>query len=206
MLRDSQLLDTLRLASARPVLRFFRWWEPTVSYGRLQSEEAARSYAVSQGVRSVVRRPTGGGMVLHRDDLSWSFLWRKGDPQFPCCLKDIYRAMHQAAALAFTKAGHPATFAPPASGQGRPGLCFQEPVENDLLFGGKKVCGGAIQVTAWGRLYQGNIQGLPVSEEDLLRALLVTLWGDETAHQLMQTAERVNARRGLPLSVQEQGA
>jgi lipoate-protein ligase A len=144
---DEALLRSQQDPFALPVLRLFQWKRPTVSYGRLQPPPPAR-------VESVCR-PTGGGWVHHGTDLSLSLAWRRHDPRFPPCLKTIYRTIHETVqnALSNKKIETELCLSPGTS----TGSCFQNPVENDLLWQGKKILGGALRVTFWGRLYQGNL-------------------------------------------------
>ncbi|MBK8422607.1 MAG: lipoate--protein ligase family protein [Elusimicrobia bacterium] len=156
MAKDQALLDAAPHATA-PVVRFFRWKEPTVSFGRTQKEDDARVFAASVGVKVLVRRPTGGGMVLHDNDLSLSIAWRRGAAGFPTCIKNVYRVVHEALAEGLIAEGYAVSLYQPTP-QRLPGQCFVEPVEADVMWEGKKVIGGALRVAAGGRLYQGDIQ------------------------------------------------
>lgn len=164
----------------RPVVRLFRWSEPTVSYGRTQKEADARAFADSVGVRAVVQRPTGGGMVWHDRDLSLSIAWRRDDPAFPKCIKNVYRALHEALAGALRGLGYDVSLYQPVP-QKIPGQCFVEPVEADVMWQGHKVVGGALRVAAGARLYQGTLQtaalGLDVNRaQGAVRAALERLF------------------------------
>lgn len=177
---DEELLALQRTPGALPVLRFFLWWEPTVSYGRLQSPEKVLDRARPLGdTDKFVRRPTGGGLVRHDKDLSLSLAWRRDHSGFPRCLKDIYRALHETVRTALRELGvETALHIPKGRNGGGRGVCFAEPVEDDLLLGGRKVLGGALRVTGWGRLYQGTI--LPETARvapDILTARLAIAFG-----------------------------
>lgn len=156
MAKDQALLDAAP-NTAEPVVRFFRWKEPTVSFGRTQKEDDARAFAASVGAKALVRRPTGGGMVWHDNDLSLSIAWRRGAAGFPACIKNVYRVVHEALAEALIAEGYAVSLYRPTP-QRLPGQCFVEPVEADVMWEGKKVIGGALRVAAGGRLYQGDIQ------------------------------------------------
>lgn len=156
MIKDQALLNAAPNA-AEPVVRFFRWGKRTVSFGRTQKEDDARAFAASVGGAEVVQRPTGGGMVLHDKDLSFSIAWRRGAAGFPACIKNVYRVVHEALAEALVAEGYAVSLYQPAP-QRLPGQCFVEPVEADVMWEGKKVIGGALRVAAGGRLYQGDIQ------------------------------------------------
>ncbi|OLD87705.1 MAG: hypothetical protein AUG81_08395 [Verrucomicrobia bacterium 13_1_20CM_4_54_11] len=64
---DEVLLTTARAA----ILRFYRWNAPSVSFGYCVRFDEAREIA---GNRDVVRRWTGGGIVPHGEDLTYSIM------------------------------------------------------------------------------------------------------------------------------------
>lgn len=155
MAADEAALEAQRAADAIPVVRVFRWASPALSFGRLQDAHEAANQSMLQGCGAMVRRPTGGGMVVHRDDLSFSVAWRRGHPSFPDCVKTVYRAIHDVVRAGLAARGLETAF---HDGTARAGLfCFQAPAEGDLLWNGKKILGGALRVTSWGRLYQGDL-------------------------------------------------
>jgi lipoate-protein ligase A len=156
---EALLLDQSR-PGARPVLRFFRWSAPAVTFGRTQDEPSARRWAadrVGAAGLEIVRRPTGGGAVRHHRDLSLSLAWRRDHPAFPRCLRDIYLGFHETVARALRDGGVETAVAGAPARRGGFAVCFEEPTEGDLLMGGRKILGGALRVTSWGRLYQGNL-------------------------------------------------
>lgn len=175
MVKDQALLDAAPNA-AEPVVRFFRWGKRTVSFGRTQKEGDARGFAASVGRAEVVQRPTGGGMVLHDNDLSLSIAWRRGSPGFPTCIKNVYRVVHEALAEGLIAEGYAVSLYQPTP-QRLPGQCFVEPVEADVMWEGKKVIGGALRVAAGGRLYQGDIQtaALGADPDRVLRRAVAAL-------------------------------
>lgn len=166
MRRDRDALESQRDQQALPVVRLYRWAEPTLSYGRLQSKETAEAMATALGARAVVQRPTGGGMVFHESDLSFSVVWRRDHPGLPPCIKNVYRLFHEAIAGEFCEKGMDVSL---HSSDGRrrslPGACYQEFSQDDILWRGQKLVGGALRVTAWGRLYQGNLKMSNVQEK-----------------------------------------
>lgn len=159
MRRDREALESQRDQRALPEVRLYRWAEPTLSYGRLQSKETAEAMATALGARAVVQRPTGGGMVFHESDLSFSVVWRRDQPGLPPCIKNVYRLFHEAIAGEFREKGMDVSLHP-SDGLRRslPGACYQEFSQDDILWRGQKLVGGALRVTSWGRLYQGNFK------------------------------------------------
>lgn len=68
MATDAALFDALRGGLTKvPTIRVYLWDRPSVSYGRLQSEEAVERHYPNL---PRVRRPTGGRAVLHGSDLT----------------------------------------------------------------------------------------------------------------------------------------
>ncbi len=159
MRRDREALESQRDPSVIPLVRFYRWAEPTLSYGRLQTREAAQALSDVWGARAVIQRPTGGGMVLHDSDISFSIVWRRDHPTLPPCIKNVYRLFHEALATEFRALGMDVVLHQ-ADGSRRtlPGACYQEFSQDDILCQGQKLVGGALRVTSWGRLYQGNVK------------------------------------------------
>lgn len=71
MARDTQLVDQV-LATDEAQLRFYRWDPLTVSLGKHQTlSEETRKHWAQLGL-DVVRRPSGGGAVLHEGDLTYA--------------------------------------------------------------------------------------------------------------------------------------
>src|ERR1041385_2433222 len=79
MFIDQKFLEGMLVGeSDQPRLRFFGWDKPTVSYGYLMNTEKVNEWSIEKGNFPIVKRPTGGGIVLHNtDDLSLSLLWTR---------------------------------------------------------------------------------------------------------------------------------
>ncbi|WP_255094566.1 lipoyl protein ligase domain-containing protein [Synechococcus sp. J7-Johnson] len=73
---DDWLLDQLPLKPGQGVVRLYSWSTPTLSLGHHQKaiDPAWRS-ATRQGRLALVRRPSGGGAVLHAGCLTYALLW-----------------------------------------------------------------------------------------------------------------------------------
>jgi lipoate-protein ligase A len=173
MSADEALLEGQKDPSALPVLRFFTWKVPTLTFGRLQDHHDAANRTMILGARAMARRPTGGGSVVHDKDLSFSLAWRRDHPSIPACVKNVYRGVHDVVRGALAGLGVETVFHQGPAAPGGQGLCFSEPVQDDLLWRGKKVLGGAMKVAGWGRLYQGNLlwKEMGLEEGPALRAV-----------------------------------
>ncbi len=157
MRRDQEALDAQRDPDSVPCVRVYRWVRPTLSYGRLQSQPDPRPVGYDQ-----VQRPTGGGMVFHDTDISFSVAWRRDHPGLPPCIKNVYRLFHGSFADQLRRDGWNAELYASADPRpGAPGACYKDYAADDVIVDGLKWIGGALRVTSWGRLYQGNLKGPP---------------------------------------------
>jgi lipoate-protein ligase A len=151
------------LAKSKPeafCIRFFRWQGVGVTFGYAQRiREVER--ALPQGVgHFYTRRPTGGGIVPHFDDLTFSCVFPDGGVLRPM---EIYRRLHSAIQAGLREGGMAARLCAQggsAAPQGPEGAsqCFAKPVALDILTEAGKILGGAIR--RYGRivLYQGSLQ------------------------------------------------
>ncbi len=141
----------------QPVMRIFQWAAPWVSVGYFTSP------ALTKSVRPdlpVCRRWTGGGIVIHENDFTFSLVVPADEPLARMRAAESYRQIHEAAASAMASQGVGATL---ASGSGQAGgECFASPVAHDVLSSGRKVAGGAQRRTRRGLLHQGSIQGAAI--------------------------------------------
>ena len=64
---DEALLETANAAS----IRFYRWQSPAISFGYFGRFADVAEYASE---RDLVRRWTGGGIVFHGEDLTYSIV------------------------------------------------------------------------------------------------------------------------------------
>jgi lipoate-protein ligase A len=161
MALDEALLQ--RLAEIGPVLRFYRWSRPWITFGyftRWQTVEQLHPGA------KAVRRWTGGGIVRHDDDLTYSLI--SPPLEVDGSILGIYEVVHEAIACAFGNGRGQIT---QSAGEGTPKTdsCFDSPVRSDLMFGGKKIAGAALRRHRRGLLLQGSIQGIAIPKEFELR-------------------------------------
>ena len=60
---------------ASPVLRFYSWAEPAATFGYFQKYSDVERMTL---LRPLVRRPTGGGLVPHDSDWTYSMVFPPG--------------------------------------------------------------------------------------------------------------------------------
>jgi len=161
---DEALLHT----TPTPVLRFYCWNEPSVSFGYFGRFEEARRCAAS---RTLVRRWTGGGIVFHGDDLTYSLIIPASDLLFADAPISIYQKVHCALRDALVSLKQHAILATEVnataavSDRGDNGHCFARPVCADIMANGRKIAGAAQRRTRWGLLQQGSIQNIDYGRE-----------------------------------------
>jgi lipoate-protein ligase A len=177
MAMDEALLESTEISA----IRFYRWNSPALSFGYFGKFADVSSYATQ---RDLVRRWTGGGVVFHGNDLTYSIVIPASDPVFKESAMSIYEKIHRALCDALVALGQravvldvarrslhighqlPSTAVSPESfRRGYNGHCFADPVHADLLVDGRKIAGAAQRRTRRGLLQQGSIQGIDLSED-----------------------------------------
>lgn len=175
MAADEDLASRVRQSLAPPTLRIYRWSRPAISLGRRQPlEELPRELA--QRRIPMVRRPTGGGAVIHQlDELTYALAASRSILPPRLSIKQLPLVLHQCLKNEFVRQGGvPSGDLQLASSDpaGPAVFCFSSPVCGDLLYRGRKVAGSALRVWREAFLIQGSVQGLPVAQEPLQNALL----------------------------------
>ncbi len=139
--------EALLLSASRvgPTLRFYEWQEPTLSLGYFQSAADRTSHQASAGC-PIVRRSTGGGAILHDQELTYSFVLPVSS-QNKSFAQPLYYAFHETLLLALELCDVKATLYPAEPrvqiGQTEPFLCFQRRAAGDVILGNEKICGSA---------------------------------------------------------------
>jgi len=156
----------------RPVLRFYGWTEPAASFGYFQRYAEVERLT---RLRPLVRRPTGGGLVPHDTDWTYSAVFPPGDDWYRFRALDSYRRIHEWIRTAFARLAL-ATELAPAVSKTQPGQCFQGHEMFDLLWRGRKIAGAAQRRTRDGLLIQGSVQApeLSFARADWERAMCDT--------------------------------
>jgi lipoate-protein ligase A len=158
MALDEALLENVSRLG-KPVLRFYGWTEPAATFGYFQKfSEVERATLL----RPLIRRPTGGGIVPHDVDWTYSFVVPPNHEWYLLKAIESYRRIHEWIQNAFTKLKIETELAPCCKKSG-PGQCFVGHEKFDLLWHGKKIAGAAQRRNKSGLLIQGSVQPPSIS-------------------------------------------
>jgi lipoyl(octanoyl) transferase len=153
MALDEALLQNVSRLG-QPVLRFYGWTEPAATFGYFQ--KCSEVEAVTK-LRPLIRRPTGGGIVPHDADWTYSAVFPPGHEWHSLKAEESYRRIHDWLRLAFAELKVETELAPSCI-KSLPGQCFVGHEKFDLLWRGKKIAGAAQRRNKSGLLIQGSIQ------------------------------------------------
>ena len=140
-----------------PIVRFYSWDRPSVSIGYIQKYSAA-----PQEGYSVVRRPTGGGVVFHDIDLTYTIEIPKGHEIEKFDRVESYHVFHRAVIKALYELGINSSLVNYETKQkDRMTMqCFSAPTKYDIILDDEfssKAAGAAQRRTKYGILHQGSI-------------------------------------------------
>ncbi len=142
---DEALLREVR----EPVLRIYEWSVPAVSLGYFQPVALA-------GERPFVRRYTGGGLVDHERDVTYTIVLPRAHPWMEMSAPESYCHIHLGVQAALAACGIASELTPAAHAI-ESEACFAKPVKFDIVAGTAKLSGAAQRRTREGLLHQGSI-------------------------------------------------
>ena len=175
MALDEALLEASAYIG-KPVLRFYGWTEPAATFGFFQKFADVERATL---LRPLIRRSTGGGIVPHDADWTYSLTFPPDHEWHSLKAEESYRRVHEWIQSAFAKLNVTTELAPcsqksatrlgEASGAARVRNsqsaigCFVGYTKFDLLWKGRKIAGAAQRRNKLGLLIQGSVQPPPIS-------------------------------------------
>lgn len=201
---DNMAADEVLAAEAvrlgAPLVRLYRWSETTASLGAFQPVAAARASPSLAGI-PLVRRPSGGGTILHGSDLTYAVAVPSGH-RWSRTPEALYDAVHTALVTVLGRRGIPARRHPgrPAAEDECRSLCFDRRATGDVVVphrgrspdaDGAKVLGSAQRRLPGAVLQHGSLlvaanDGLP---EAIRHPGLRELCGDDAGPESVLVAE-----------------
>ena len=161
---DEALSESVHDGISAPVVRFFQWEPPALSFGYSQKVDRevnlARVHADGIGI---VRRVSGGRAVFHADEVTYSVICRQDDPVASGGITATYFRISEGLADGVRRCGLNATLAHQAD----PGVsprstaatlpCFGSTARAEIVIGGRKLVGSAQHRTRDLMLQHGSI-------------------------------------------------
>ncbi len=186
-------------------LRFFRWKGVGLTFGYAQRFRAVETMLPPEVGSNWTRRPTGGGIVPHLSDLTFSCVFPDVGGLDPMAL---YCRLHTAIHAGLCEKGIPAILTesqgdPAPHGAGGASQCFKKPVALDLVAGGRKILGGAIRRMGDTVLYQGSLQFPDARQqapglERIIQAQIGAEWGIQWTSAALSPAVQAQAEAFIP--------
>ena len=143
---DEAILQAVNSGWSGATLRFYRWSEPTISLGYFQKyAEVLNQDEIIQKM-PLVRRQTGGGAILHDDELTYSLVLPLNKTIAPTNIEDTYQMVHDAYLEAMADWQVKAEYRRgqhQINAQRGPFFCFSRKHRFDLVLDGKKLLGSA---------------------------------------------------------------
>ncbi len=144
--------------------RHYGWHRPAITFGYSQKISFVREQLPKDSVVELCRRPTGGGLVDHRDDWTYSLVIPRNHPAYDARAIDSYHLVHTCILGALQARGQNAALKAPSESQNeaphpKPGICFERAELHDVIRAdtGQKIAGAAQKRNKHGLLFQGSL-------------------------------------------------
>ncbi len=158
---DQALLESTNL-TGQVTIRFYAWEEPTLSLGYFQNSIERMGHQASLGC-PLVRRSTGGGAILHDQEITYS-LCLPCAQRWSIATEDLYWIVHRSLCSLLNdqkidaKLFSDETAQPPRKESApKSFLCFQRRSPGDLILDGHKIAGSAQRRKKGALLQHGSL-------------------------------------------------
>ena len=143
--------------SGKTVLRFYQWSEPTLSLGYFQRYGDRHAHRSSATIPAV-RRTTGGGAIVHDQELTYSFVTPIRD-RFHNSLQTLVSRFHESLIACLRNRGILADLIRHTSlPDGEEAfLCFQRRSKSDVVIDRQKIAGSAQRRHRGALLQHGSV-------------------------------------------------
>jgi lipoate-protein ligase A len=178
MATDEALFLCYKKNVSVPTLRLYGWKSAAFSIGRSQNvSELLKGDACAREGIPIVRRPTGGGILFHDRELTYSFVLAQSDIGLGYRVKESYLLITSFLLAAYKDLGANASFAKDQGRALRTGpliapFCFSRREAYDIVIEGKKI-GGNAQKRGRGIILQHGSIPLSLRPEEAARVTCV---------------------------------
>ncbi|NLT42007.1 MAG: lipoate--protein ligase family protein [Anaerolineae bacterium] len=158
MALDEAVLEAVGAGESPPTMRFYRWDPPCLSIGYSQKIASFDRQALSDHGWHLVRRPSGGRAVLHRDEVTYSIAAPAEDWRLAGGVLESYRRISGAFLHGLEGLGVCLTDEAEGDSAGpRSAACFDAPSRHELTANGRKLVGSAQWRHGAGVLQHGSV-------------------------------------------------
>lgn len=161
------------LSTSAPILHLYEWEGDCATHGYFQDPfSILRKEAALERKLNLARRPTGGGLLFHLTDFTFSILIPASHPAFSVNTLQNYAFINLFLAGVIEKfTNQKTTFYNTQSDCKKTLCCMADPAPFDVMIGNKKVAGGAQRRTKYAFLHQGSVSLTHLPEFFLLDVL-----------------------------------
>lgn len=157
MEQDRKHIENLKFLQ-KPFVRLYRWQAPTITYGHFIDPTRYLRLDLCEALGfEVVRRPTGGGILFHENDITFSVAMPSSHPKFSLNVLENYQMINQAVLNAIHTIVPEVTLAPACEKKYLKDFCMAQPTQYDILLNGLKIGGAAQRKTSFGYVHQSSI-------------------------------------------------
>ncbi len=171
-----------------PVLRFYGWSPRCLSLGYGQRSRIVERERLQNRGYTLVRRPGGGGAILHAQELTWCLVLPASHPLAAGSLLSGYRRIAAVFYAALQSLDVPVEMLQRGGHRGSGMACFESPAPFELVAGGRKLLGSARVQRRHAILQHGS---LPLSG-DVAAICDLLVYPDERARS--QAVKRLRKR------------
>jgi lipoyl(octanoyl) transferase len=205
---DEAMLDAGVAGLIPPTLRFYAWQPAAVSLGFFQPLDDRIDVAeIAHRGFGLVRRPSGGRAILHKDELTYSVVVPESLIEDGRSVMGSYRALSRGIEAGLRRLGLGAEMpdrrhAPRMKADGLPTVCFASSAGGDMVADGRKIVGSA-QTRRRGVIMQHGSVPIHIDPAEHL-AVMPGEGTDEASQQrLLEKACGVADVLGRPLTFEE---
>ncbi|MGB2579972.1 lipoate-protein ligase A [Elusimicrobium simillimum] len=183
MALDEALALAMPKSEEQFFLRFYNWGgvNNAMTFGYAQFwADIEREAEAKNFTGPMVRRPTGGGVVYHNGDLTFSCIFTSPLRRAQELYDKLHGAINNKINLSMAGKSDAGMYAPSLNGAAN--ACFANPVESDIVDAqGRKILGGAIRRFDNVILYQGSLQDAGARDnedlQDKIKQAVAREWG-----------------------------
>jgi lipoate-protein ligase A len=140
---DEAIFTMREKREVSPTLRFYGWEPAAISIGYFQKIEDPSLQEYKRQKLTIVRRFTGGGAILHKNEITYSLACPTNEFVAFSNIKETQQLVHQAIILALQSLRINAQLKRKQSKKPDPYFCFVNPAKDDVVEDGQKIVGSA---------------------------------------------------------------